>query len=56
MKKLFSKVLTFVLVFVLGTTTLLSSGCNGGIEFKGLIVGGVTTTYRVGDQVNFLKV
>ena len=53
MKKLFSKILTFVLVFVLGTTTLLSSGCNGGIEFKGLIVGGVTTTYRVGDQVNF---
>lgn len=53
MKKLFSKILTFVLVFVLGTTTLFSSGCNGGIEFKGLIVGGVTTTYRVGDEVNF---
>ncbi len=54
MKKLFSKILTFVLTFVLGTTTVFASGCgDGGNKFEGLIVGGVTTTYRVGDQVNF---
>ena len=54
MKKLFGKFLTLVLALVLGLTTVCVVGCSeGGNEFKGLIVGGVTTTYRVGDEVNF---
>ena len=54
MKKLFGKFLTFVLALVLGLTTICVVGCGeGGNQFKALIVGGVTTTYRVGDDVNF---
>lgn len=54
MKKLFGKFLTFTLALVLGLTTLSAIGCGeGGNQFKGLVVGGVTTTYRVGADVNF---
>lgn len=54
MKKLFGKFLTIALALVLGLTTICVVGCgDGGNQYKGLIVGGVTTTYRVGDDVNF---
>ena len=54
MKKLFGKILTLTLALVLGLSSLGTIGCNGGggNQFKSLIVGGVTTTYRVGDAVN----
>lgn len=53
MKKLFGKILSFTLALVLCLTSFSAIGCKGGNEFKNLIVGGVTTTYRVGDDINF---
>ena len=54
MKKLFGKLLTCVFALMFSLTSFSVVGCaDNGNQFKGLIVGGLTTTYRVGDEVNF---